>query len=95
MPVERLFMGPDDFRAGDFDARKRYLRAGNTLSNFPLCSGLTVKFERHAAGGQTYSTLRYSVNGYVKETTQYYNYGGASGAIDAGSYNAPFVLVTT
>jgi hypothetical protein len=96
--AEALYISDTEFRAGagKFDARKRYLRAGNTLSSFPLCSAKTVDFNRVAGGsGIPYSTLRYSVDGYVRQSTTYKNFGGDTGGISAGSYNAPFVKVTT
>lgn len=96
--AEALFISGTEFRAGGgkFDARKRYLRAGNTLSAFPLSSAKTVDFNRNVGGsGIVYSTLRYSVDGYVRQTTTYKNFGGDTGGISAGAYNAPFVKVTT
>jgi len=97
MPTEALYISGSEFRAaaGKFDARKRYLRAGSTLSSFPLCPSLTVMIGRASAPGGPYTTLRYSVDGVVIQTTQYGNYGGGSGSISAGSYNAPFTKVTT
>jgi len=98
MPTEALYISGSEFRAaaGKFDARKRYLRAGNTLSSFPLCPSLTVAFGRGSGAlGLQYSTLRYSVDGVVIQTTQYGNYGGDVGSISAGSYNAAFTKVTT
>lgn len=90
--TETLYMSGTAFRAasGKFDSSKRYLRAGNTLSNFPLCSGKTLDVNLFSFSGADYAVLRYSVDGYVQQTTHY-----LGAPISAGSYNAPFLRVTT
>lgn len=71
-----------------FDSLKRYLRAGNVASSFPIAKGKTFFMGSDNSPGQNpnYSIWRYSVNGYV---VQYVD--TSSGLTD----NASVTLVRT
>lgn len=84
MPTERLHISPTAFRAGSFDAAKRYLRAGSTLSNFPICRSATLSMNLVQVSGIAFEVrFRYSVAGYIQQSS------------GAGSANANYTLVTT
>lgn len=87
MADEALFIDGTDFRAGlgKFDARKRYLRAGNTLSNFPVVRGATTSVSLVSQGAYNVVFFRFSVAGYVRQSSIY----------GSGTFNADYTLVTT
>lgn len=94
MPTERLRITPTTFRAGDFDIQNRYLRAGNTLSNFPVIRGVTMTFLHYnpTTFNIPFLAPRYSVAGHVMSA---YWDAGRGNIISGGSFNADYSLVTT
>lgn len=96
MPTEKLYMSPIAFRAGDFDASKRYLREGNTLSNFPVVRGRTIDIGLARPSNYNIATVRFSVNGYAWRTN--YTHEPSPGVfiqVQGSGFNANISLVTT
>lgn len=85
---ETLHISSTEFRAsaGKFDASKRYLRAGNSGSYFPIPHGKTVDIFRNPSQHWTGRriSIRYSVGGYVQQRSD----------IDSGNFNATITLTT-
>jgi hypothetical protein len=97
--TELLYISPTDFRAGrgKFDARKRYLRNGNTLQNFPMARGRTCIMGTAQPSNYPIVTLTFSLAGQTFTTS--YNFSPSPGvnvAITGPAYSGPsYSLVTT
>lgn len=87
--AEAVYISGTDFRAGRgrFDARKRYLRNGNTLQNFPILRGRSLTFNVVQPTNYPLVLLGYGVAG----DSFIASFGGSSGPNFAANYS----LVTT
>lgn len=90
-PTEYLDISDDRFEAGDFDSRKRYLRAGSTLSNFPIVRGRTMGRSIFTPTNYPIVAPTYSLDGDTHRT----NYVFGSTTVIGPNFAADFELVTT
>jgi hypothetical protein len=96
---EAVYIDPTDFRAGrgKFDARKRYLRNGNTLQNFPIARGRTCVIGTAQPSNFPMVTLTFALAGQSFATN--FSFSPAPGqnvTVSGPSYGGPsYSLVTT
>lgn len=92
--TETIHISGTDFRAasGKFDSRKRYLRGAAVGADFPIPKGKTVDVNRVPVIDTTgtATAIRYSVNGFVRESTVYAN---SPDLIDPPDFDAVVELV--
>ena len=95
---EWMYAGANDFRAGGgkFDARKRYLRNGNTLQNFPLVRGRSLDFAVRRPSNFPVVAVGYNVADDTFRTN--YTTSPAPGqtvSVTGPAFVANYALVTT
>lgn len=95
---EGVYISETDFRAGrgKFDARKRYLRNGNTLQNFPILRGRSLNMTVVRPSNYSIATVGYGVAGDVFRTSyQVQPSPGNVVNVNGPSFAADYSLVTT